>query len=176
VSRDTYTGGADLVIFPDTRTALPRAPGTFAANTVAGKCLTEPQVTTRVNIVITDPANNTRGSRGEIGVSQYRPVLHVKTTGWDIDVAEVNSAVISGRDGGINAKGYPFGIVVPANWNWPMEYQHIELAYPLFADYRQTLLSGIASTNPNVSQWYNFPSDDAANYVFDPAKFVGVCQ
>jgi LruC domain-containing protein len=176
VSRDTYTGGADLIIFPDTSIALPRAPGTFAANTVGGKCLTEPQVTTRVNIVITDPANNKLQDRSEIGVAQYRPVLHVKTTGWDIDVADVDSSIIIGRTGGINAKGYPFGIVIPANWNWPMEYQHIELAYPLFADYRQTLLSGVASTNPDVAQWYNFPSPDAATYVFDPAKFIGICQ
>lgn len=176
VSRNTYTDGADLLIFPDTRSALPSAPGTFASNTVGGKCLTEPKMTARVNIVITDPAINRLEDRTDMSVSKYRPVLHVKNTGMDIDVAEVNSEVINGYSGGINAEGYPFGIVVPMNWAWPMEYQHVELAYPLFADYRQTLLTGVPSTNPDVAQWFAHPSADAANYVFDTSKFVGVCE
>lgn len=176
VSRNTYSDGADLVIFPDTRTALPAAPGTFAANTVGGKCLTVPRVTARVNIVITDPANNRLEDRSATGLIKYRPVLRVHNTGMDIDVAEVNSEVISGTSGGINASGYPFGIVVPANWAWPMEYQHIELAYPLFADYRQTLLSGEPSSNPDVAKWYEHPSANAGDYTFDESKFVGVCD
>lgn len=176
VSRDTYSDGADLVIFPDTRTALPAAQGTFAANTVAGKCLTQPQVVTRVNILVTDPANNKLQDRATIGVPNYRPVLHVKNTNQDIDVVDINPNIMVNGDGGVTSDGYPFGIVVPMNWKWPMEYQHIELAYPLFAQYRQYLLTGEAPQNANALQWYNYPAESAADHVFDESKFVGICQ
>ncbi len=176
LSRDTYTDSADLVIFTDTRTALPAAAGTFAANTVAGKCMTEPQTTSRVNIIITDPANNKLADRGPVDIVNYRPVLHVKNTNKDIDIVDVNPNEIGADGGGIDSNGYPFGIIVPAQWKWPMERQHIELAYPLFADYRQTLVSGVPSTNPDVANWFEHPSADAADYVFDPSKFTGVCQ
>jgi LruC domain-containing protein len=177
VSRNTYTGGADLVIFPDTRTALPAAPQTFASNTLAGKCYVEPKVVARVNVVITDPANNKLADRGAPTVNKYRPVLKVHNTGKDIDVVDVNNAVIAAPDynGGMNSQGYPFGIVVPINWAWPMEYQHVELAYPLFADYRTALLSGEEVTG-DAAEWYNHPAPDAANYVFDQSKFVGLCE
>jgi LruC domain-containing protein len=176
VSRDTYTDGADLVIFPDTRTALPAAPGTFASNTIGGKCMTTPQVTSRVNIVITDPANNKLQDRQVVGVPNYRPVLHVKNTNQDIDVVDVNSNIIQNGDGGMTPDGYPFGIVVPVNWQWPMEYQHIELGYPLFAQYRQYLLTGETPADPKVLEWYNHPAANAADYVFAESKFTGVCE
>jgi len=176
VSRDTYSDGADVLVFTDTRTALPAAPGTFASNTIGGKCLTVPQVVSRVNILITDPANNKLADRGPIGVPNYRPVLRVKNTGQDIDVVDVNSQVINNGDGGMTPEGYPFGIVVPIDWNWPMEYQHIELAYPLFEQYRAYLVSGVTPADARVLEWYNHPSAAAPNHVFDESKFVGVCE
>lgn len=176
ISRDAYSGGSDLVIFPDTRTALPAAPGTFAANTVAGKCKTTPQVVSRVNILITDPANNKLADRAELSIKTFRPVLRVKNTNKDIDVVDVDSSVITNGEGGLNDKGYPFGIIVPIDWQWPMEYQHIELAYPLFEQYRQYLLSGETPQDTRVLEWYNHPSADAANYIFEESKFVGSCD
>jgi LruC domain-containing protein len=179
ISRDTYSGGADLVIFPDTRTALPGAPGTFASNSLQNKCLTEPQVTARVDIMIADPANNRLADRDVVGIPNYRPVLHVKNTNKDIDVVDVNPNVIDVTgNGGIDSNGYPFGIVVPANWAWPLERQHVELAYPLFANYRQDLLSGTPSSG-DVAEWYNHPGPDAHLRVFDPASSQannGICQ
>ena len=175
ISRDTYSGGADLVIFPDTRTALPGAPGTFASNSLQDKCLTEPQVTARVDIMIADPANNRLADRDVVGIPNYRPVLHVKNTNKDIDVVDVNPNVISGTDGGIDSRGYPFGIVVPVNWAWPTERTHVQFAYPNFEAYRATLLSGTPSTDPQVASWYNYPSANA-NTRFDPAQTPGVCQ
>ena len=175
ISRDTYTGGADLVIFPDTRTALPGAPGTFASNSFQDKCLTEPQVTARVDIMIADPANNRLADRDVVGIPNYRPVLHVKDTNKDIDVVDVNPNVISNNAGGIDANGYPFGIVVPVNWAWPTERTHVQDAYPNFEDYRATLLSRTPSTDPLVASWYNYPSANA-NTRFDPAQTPGVCS
>lgn len=178
-SRNTYSGVADLVIFPDTRTALPGAPGTFASNSRQDKCLTEPQVTARVDIMIADPANNRLADRDVVGIPNYRPVLHVKNTKKDIDVVDVNPNVIDATgNGGIDSNGYPFGIVVPANWAWPREYQHVQNAYPLFEDYRADLLAGTPSTG-NVAEWYNHPSVDAGSRVFDPVQAAavhGICQ
>jgi len=90
----------------------------------------------------------------------------VKNTSNDIDIASVN-----GADGMIDENGYPFGLVVPEEWAWPLEGVDINEVYPYFAEYRQWLNGEITSPSDEALHWYDYPADDADGKIFDRDLF-----
>jgi LruC domain-containing protein len=47
----------------------------------------------------------------------------------------------------IDSKGFPWGLKVPEQWNWPLEKQHIETGYPKFRSWYE-------SRGENDRDWY----------------------
>ena len=76
----------------------------------------------------------------------YRPVLHVRNTGFSIDLET--------RD---TVSGLPFALIVPTSWQHPKENIDLALAYPKIIDY---ILSG----GTEEVDWYLYPE---ADQVFD---------
>jgi len=156
-----YNPWEDLSLFRNTRATLEGF-----ANVSAGADYVEPKIKTMVDITIAAPTLNPYEDRLAPSLPPYRPFLHVKNTGNDIDIAAVNSA-----DGMIDSNGYPFGVVVPEEWAWPLEQVNINDVYPYFAEYRQWLNGEITSPSEEALHWYDYPADDADGKIFDRDLF-----
>lgn len=55
----------------------------------------------------------------------------------------------------IDQNGYPFGILVPENWAWMLEREHIEDAYPCFAEYRRFLNGESDVLSVEAANWFD---------------------
>lgn len=167
IGTDVYSKDQNIVIFASTRQALPEPPESNVTNTWWNSKLIKPRLTAQVEVVLAHPESNLLSRRDGPGIPNYRPVLHVKNTNEDVDVWDVFRS-----KNGLDRKGYPFGIVVPQDWRWPMESVRLEDAYPSFAEYRD-YLRGLKPLTPRAEHWYQFPSFDAIRegWIFDPALF-----
>lgn len=141
----------DLPIFHNTRATL-----AGFANVYEGSEYISPKSMTSVSISLDNPELNLGNSGLSSGAFFYRPSLYVMNTRNDIDLAEVNP-----NDGMIDSNGYPFGVIVPADWRWPLERVNINDAYPLFSEYR-SWLSGESDTLSDMAEnWYDYPTSGA---------------
>jgi LruC domain-containing protein len=104
-----------------------------------------------------DPANINR--------APYDPYLYVKNTGHDVHL--IGEEPLPGsnnpddddfRDG----DGYPWALLVPADWQHPDERQRIDEAYPAFTYWRQ-------SEGEYYPDWYLYHGVDPGPPVDDPA-------
>ena len=152
-----YNPWDDLMLFRNTRATL-----AGFANVYAGADYVDPKIKTMVDITLTNPELNPYAERLAPGLPPYRPFLHVLNTNKDIDIAAVNRA-----DGMIDSNGYPFGVVVPGEWAWPLERVDINSVYPYFSEYRQWLNGEITSPSEQALHWYDHPADDADGKIFD---------
>jgi LruC domain-containing protein len=119
-----------VTVFPSTKTALPSSSASGFANTVASEiCVTPATRTVTVNITSAFPYNATR---------PYQPFISVYTSGTasgtpDYDLGIYDLATKTGdtwTDG--EGKVFPNGILIPANWKWPLENVQISAVYPTF--------------------------------------------
>jgi LruC domain-containing protein len=167
IATTTFSKDQNVVIFPSTRQALPQPPGYNLTNTWWGTKLIKPRMTAQVEVVIGHPESNLLSKREGPAIPNYRPILHVKNTNEDVDVWDVFRS-----KSGLDRKGYPFGIVVPKDWRWPMESVRLDDAYPFFAEYRD-YVRGLSPLTPRAERWYEFPSQAAEEigWIFDPALF-----
>lgn len=140
----------DVVLFHNTRATLDG----FANVYPDGEHI-DSKWKTSVEITLSDPSLNLLSDRGPISESSYRVYLSVMQTNKEIDLAAVNS-----EDGMIDSNGYPFGIVVPDNWQWPNERIQIDDAYPHFSEYRAWLAGETDTLSPEAEFWYTAPSTD----------------
>lgn len=138
----------DVVLFSSTRAALDGM-----ANVYDGQEIVEPLWRTDLEITLQNPEQNLLTDRGEIGDDSYRIYLNVNNTNNDIDLYTVNP-----YDGMIDENGYPFGIVVPADWQWPLERTHIDEAYPHFEAYRAWLAGETDELSYEAEHWYLSPT------------------
>jgi hypothetical protein len=146
----------DVPIFLNTRQTLEGF-----ANVYDGADLTYPREMTSVMIIPDAPELNLIGTT-DIQNDPYRTFLYVNNTQNSIDLAAVNP-----DDGMIDSEGYPFGIIVPDEWLWPVEGVSIDDAYPYFAEYRAWLNGEVDTLSTEAEYWYLSPttSDDI---LFDP--------
>jgi len=156
-----YNPWEDVTLFRNTRATLEGF-----ANVYAGADYVDPKIKTMVDITIAAPTLNPYANRLAPDLPPYRPFLHVLNTNKDIDIAAVN-----GGDGMIDSNGYPFGVVVPEEWAWPLEGVDINTVYPYFAEYRQWLNGEITSPSEQALHWYDYPADDADGKIFDRSLF-----
>ena len=83
-------------------------------------------------------------SRNDLSPAPYDPVLLVLNTGKDIHL--VGQDPLSGPVPGqtyLDPNGYPWGLLVPNDWQHPAETQYIGKAYPLFDDWRKSKGRGL---------------------------------
>lgn len=146
----------DVPIFLNTRQTLEGF-----ANVYDGADLTYPREMTSVMIIPDAPELNLFGTT-DVQNDPYRTFLYVNNTQNSIDLAAVNP-----DDGMIDSEGYPFGIIVPDEWLWPVEGVSIDDAYPYFAEYRAWLNGEVDTLSTEAEYWYLSPttSDDI---LFDP--------
>jgi LruC domain-containing protein len=143
-----YNKDKDVTLFYNTRSALDGF-----ANVYDDDDLTSPLWKTDVEISLASPELNTFLDRGLISDDSYRIYLNVKNTNKDIDLYTVNDG-----DGMIDSNGYPFGLIVPDSWQWPLERVHIDDAYPLFEEYRSWLAGDSDELSYAAEHWYLSPS------------------
>lgn len=138
----------DISIFHNTRSTL-----TGFANVYPDQEWMNAKLTTTVDIILASPELNTYSDRGDESLLWYRPFLSVNNTNLDIDLADINQA-----DGMLDGSGNPFGLLIPHNWEWPLERVNINEAYPLFSAYTNWLNGDSAALSQQAEQWYRYPS------------------
>ena len=143
----------DIPIFHNTRATL-----AGFANVDSHAPITFPKWKTDVEITLADSVN-TLLERGLPDESSYRVYMHVNNTNKDIDLAAVNPG-----DGMIDSNGFPFGLVVPSGWQWPLERVHIDQAYQHFDDYRAWLSAPDRTLGFEAQNWFN--SADTSGLVY----------
>ena len=138
----------DISIFHNTRSTL-----TGFANVYPDQEWMNAKLTTTVDIILASPELNTYSDRGDESLLWYRPFLSVNNTNLDIDLADINQA-----DGMLDGSGNPFGLLIPHNWEWPLERVNINEAYPLFSAYTNWLNGDSAALSQQAEQWYRYSS------------------
>ena len=141
-------GTADVTMFVDTGKLFPSQFTDYRrvfTNTMFGAAyLKGPKSTFSISLdKPVDPAT--------IGIAPFDPYLYVRDTKQTIQLLQVNAAI---KD----ANGYPYGMLMPAGWNWPYEKTDVRTTYPQFNNFTAT--QGASSIN-----WYNFPT----KYQFFPS-------
>lgn len=142
-----YAKNEDIVIFSSTKETLTRF-----ANVNKNSTYTTPKYISKISIELDDPSLNIRDQRSSPGTALYRPYLHVLNTRQDIDLYTSNS-----KDGMIDSNGYPFGLIVPYEWSWPLERANINQAYPYFIEYRNWLSKKSNQISNQALNWYLYP-------------------
>ncbi len=138
----------DITIFNNTVSSL----GKFA-NVYDRADWVDPKLIAQVDITLANPELNLFENRGTDALLWYLPFLSVNNTKQDIDLAVINP-----NDGMIDANGNPFGLMVPITWEWPLEGNSINDAYPYFGEYTDYLNGKTDSLSIEAQQWYNFPA------------------
>lgn len=140
--------GEDITVFSNTRAAS----GAGFFNVSPGTDGELPRWMTQINVSLN--ADSEVMSSGLMnGDFNYRPYLHVMNTGQDIDIHQVNAL-----DNMIDANGYPFGLLVPSDWQWPAERVSIDSVYPYFSDYRHWLNGESSELSEMGNRWYDYPA------------------
>ena len=160
ISSRNLTGDDAITVslFPHTKQALP--PVGFGerpemANTEAGTCLVPGQVSILI-LNLKEPQKNIGG----LALSPpYDPILYVNNTKAEIHVLELTKQADADKDGNddfwtYNGQTFPFGIVAPEFWAWPMERVNILAAYPNF-NYVEN--NDVYTAEPG---WYHNPQGD----------------
>ena len=146
-SSSRHAGGVfDLAVFSDTRVLFPDPAGSLFVNTQK---------------LFSDPWNLRyfHGPRAEfqldldapialedIQVAPFDPYLYVRDTGRVVRLMEVDPAYQ-------DSNGYPFGMLLTADWKPPLEFTDTSTAYPLFNDF-------VGSEGGTSQQWYEDPLPD----------------
>ncbi|WP_299018008.1 LruC domain-containing protein [uncultured Photobacterium sp.] len=92
-----------------------------------------------------------------IALPPYDPYLYVNNTGYEIHLPEhssrmgisVNNAEVAG--GFKNSQGYPFAVIIPDDWEPPLERVDLGEAYSTFLGY-------VTSDGEQEASWYTAPS------------------
>ena len=101
----------------------------------------------------------------DINRAPYDPYLYVKNTGHDVHLIGEEPLPGSNNpddDDFRDADGYPWALLVPADWQHPDERQRIDEAYPAFTYWRQ-------SEGEYYPDWYLYYGVDPGPPVDDPA-------
>lgn len=167
-------GAMDIEVFPSTKEAMLDSDygltGGFA-NTAHHT--TDPVFGDYANVKLTfaTPVETTN-----LDSAPFNPYIYVKETEQDIhlpgELRQQNSQNTSEFSNFIDANGYPFAMVLPASWGYPLEKVLIDDVYPDFTAWRE---SGGALS----SDWYTKPpvpgvTSHKFNQTFEPKRRMGV--
>lgn len=93
----------------------------------------------------------------DIALPPYDPYLYVNNTGYEIHLPEHSSRMGTSVNnsetvGGFkNAQGYPFAVIIPDDWEPPLEKVDLGEAYTTFLGY-------VGSEGDEQTSWYTAPS------------------
>jgi Domain of unknown function (DUF4842)/Bacterial Ig-like domain len=125
----------------------------------------------RIHLALTTPASNPVPNNGLFDVSTLRMVLHVKNTNENVDIINVVPT-------NFTSAGYPWGFIIPTNWQWMQEGVIINSGYPTFASYREYLEGQNASCpqTDNCINWFNYPATGTAGQkaLYPPIPFKAI--
>ncbi len=119
----------------------------------------------RVHLALNNPALNPVPANGQFDVSTLRMILHVKDTDQIVDIIDVDP-------NNFTSEGYPWGFIIPTDWQWIQNGGVIDKGYPTFASYRQYLKdkNPACLTTPTCINWFKSPATgDAANTSLYPS-------
>ncbi|AJR06322.1 hypothetical protein H744_1c1299 [Photobacterium gaetbulicola Gung47] len=94
-----------------------------------------------------------------ISLPPYDPYLYVQNTGYEIHLPEYASRLGSSVNnaeaiGGFkNEQGYPFAIIIPEDWEPPLEREDLGGVYTTFLEF-------VTSNGEQEDAWYNAPAQD----------------
>ena len=86
-------------------------------------------------------------------MATHRHLFSIKVTEENGDTTTINSNVMLGDE-----RDIPQVLCVAGKWNWPLEHQNVENAYPRIGDWGRNV------NDPDCWNWY---SQSASNFVFD---------
>lgn len=146
----SQSGSFDQRILQGTK-SLMQIPGLEFANTESGVSLIKGQKFS-VAFDFDAPVN-----LADVALPPYDPYLHVTNTGYEIHLPEyasrlgvsVNNA--EGVGGFKNEQGYPFAVIIPEDWEPPLEHVDLGEAYSTFLGY-------VSSSGDQNTSWYMTPS------------------
>jgi len=131
-------GSADITVFENT-TSIFTDPGSPFVNTDPGRPFIQgPKATFTLDLAAPIPASSLK--------PPFNAYLHVRKTGQMIQLLEVNPSF---KD----KNGFPFGMLMPADWQPPSERVNLMEAYPGFLEF-------VTSQGTKSSNWYKTPKAD----------------
>lgn len=139
---ETLTAGTPFDIFPASNTTIAQS------NTATGQTFVL-GMKAELEAIFTTPVSTTSIP------FPFDVYLHVINTNRDVHFAG-RALAADGSDPYIDSNGFPWALLIPGDWAWPLEKKNIHNAYPQF----QTWYS---SGGKDATSWY-LTSD--ANYVF----------
>jgi LruC domain-containing protein len=144
-------------IFPSTRSALPSIDGSSFTNTVSATPESAP-ASARAKVTFASPI-----ARADLGVHPFDPFLDIKAGGGTYDIHLPGSEAFPDRPAGLpdetvgvsfkDNNGYPWVIVIPSDWLYPLEGQLIDGDSPAYEFFESWRISAGAT---NID-WYDFP-------------------
>ncbi|MGF1717126.1 LruC domain-containing protein [Photobacterium chitinilyticum] len=146
----SQSGSFDQRLLQGTK-SLMQVPGLEFANTEAEVSLIQGQKFS-VSFDFDTPLN-----LADIALPPYDPYLHVTNTGYEIHLPEYASRLGSsvnnaeGVGGFKNEQGYPFVVIIPEDWEPPLEHVDLGEAYSTFLGY-------VSSSGAQNESWYTVPS------------------
>ena len=101
----------------------------------------------------------------------YNPYLYVHDTRHDIHLidAEPLKKSINPYDRFIDEDGFPWALLIPADWEYPAEGQRIEELYPYFTDWRE-------SGGMEYEDWYERDGDEPPEENLPPYPVISADQ
>jgi LruC domain-containing protein len=118
----TTSGTVDMVMFDDTGEIFVDPFGSTFVNTYPGQPFMKGPKST-FGLEFDAPVD-----QADIGPAPFDPYLYVRNTGETIQLLEVNPDF---KD----ENGYPFGMLMPIDWEPPLEYIDMETAFPMFGNF-----------------------------------------
>lgn len=120
-------------------------------NTIAGSAyVSSPKFT--IDITLDQEVNT-----NQIGQAPFDPFLHVLNTNYEIHqagfTARLNESnnVRNGYNTFVDQDGYPFALVFPDEWAWPIEYEDLGNCYEDFLNF-------VLSDGATLTDWYRRPN------------------
>ncbi|MBF0236236.1 MAG: LruC domain-containing protein [SAR324 cluster bacterium] len=148
-----FSSEIDLKLFPDTRFLFTAQTSVYINTLLEEAFVSSPKATFQIDF--TQPI-----SLNQMETAPFDPYLYVRNTLKDIHLPGKSAIAQSQNMESTfkNDQGFPFAMMIPGNWNFPLEKVDLGIAYPKFSNYVKT-------KGGSDSDWYNFPaSGKVRNY------------
>lgn len=102
-------------------------------------------------------------SLNHLGPAPFDPFLHVLNTNYEIHQAGFSprlgdsANVRNNKTGFVDQNGYPFALVFPDEWAWPIEYEDMGNCYDDFLSY-------VLSSGTTLNDWYRRPNAERTRH------------
>jgi len=106
-----------------------------------------------IEIIFDEPINKT-----QLLSAPYDLYVYVDNTKKEIHLPGLYKNN-NGKDLYLDSDGFPWAIIIPVEWNWPIERDNIRDAYPYFDDW-------YLSQGTQYTDWYKRFDEDAKNHQF----------